>query len=71
MTEKMNVTFYRKELTWYGYEVEVEATSNEEAVEKIKDDDYKYIDTIDEECDSIEGYGVFYFPDGTEVDERD
>jgi len=71
MTEKMTVTFYRKELTWYGYEAEVEATSNEEAMEKIKDYDYKHIDTTAEECDSVEGYGVFYFPDGTEVDERD
>ena len=67
MSKKMIVTFYRKELTWYGYEVEVEATSNEEAVEKIKDDDYEHIDTTDEECDSVEGYGVFYFPDGEET----
>ena len=71
MTEKMNITFYRKELTWYGYEVEVEATSNEEAMKKIKDHEYKHIQTTDEECDSVEEYGVFYFPDGTEIDERD
>ena len=71
MSEKMKVTFYRKELTWFGYEVEVEAKSNQEAMEKIKDYDYVQLDITDEECDSEEGYGVFYFPDGTEIDESE
>ena len=71
MNDKMTVTFYRKETTWFGYEVEVDAKTNEEAIEKIKDSDYEEIETVDEECDSVEGYGVFYFPDGTEIDERE
>ena len=71
MNDKMTVTFYRKETTWFGYEVEVDAKTNEEAIEKIKDSDYEEIKTVDEECDGVDGYGVFYFPDGTEIDERD
>ena len=69
--DKMVVTFYRKESTWFGYKVEVDAKTNEEAIEKIKDFDYVESEITDEECDSIEGYGVFYFPDGTEIDERE
>ena len=65
----MKVTFYRKELTWFGYEVEVDAETNEEAIEKIKDFDYVPIRKTDEDTESAqEGYGVFYFPDGTEID---
>ena len=45
--------------------------TNEEAIKKIKDFDYVEGEITDEECDSIEGYGVFYFPDGTEIDDRD
>ena len=71
MSDKMTVTFYRKEITWFGYKVEVDAKTNEEAMKKIKDYDYEEIETVDEECDGTEGYGFFYFPDGTEIDERD
>ena len=70
LEKKPNVTF-SYELTWFGYEVEVEAKSNQEAMEKIKDYDYVQLDITDEECDSEEGYGVFYFPDGTEIDESE
>ena len=71
MSDKMRVTFYRKELTWFGYEVEVDAETNEEAMEKIKDFDYVPIRKTDEDRESIDGYGFFYFPDGTEIDERE
>ncbi len=71
MSDKMIVTFYRRESTWFGYKVEVDAETNEEAIEKIKDFDYVESEITDEECDSIEEYGVFYFPDGTEIDERE
>jgi len=71
MSDKMIVTFYRKESTWYGYKVEVDAKTNEEAIEKIKNYDYVEGEITDEECDSVEGYGVFYFPDGPEIDERE
>ena len=71
MSDKMIVTFYRKESTWFGYKVEVDAKTNEEAMKKIKDFDYAEVETTDEESDSIEGYGIFYFPDGTEKDERE
>ena len=71
MSNKMIVTFYRKEITWFGYKVKVDAKTNEEAMKKIKDYDYEKIETVDEEYDGLEGYGVFYFPDGTEIDERE
>ena len=71
MSEKMTVTFYRKEITWFGYKVEVDAKTNEEAMEKIKDYDYEQIEIVDEERDGTDGYGFFYFPDGTEIDDRD
>ena len=71
MSEKMTVTFYRKESTWFGYKVEVDAKTNEEAMEKIKDYDYEQIEIVDEERDGTDGYGFFYFPDGTEIDDRD
>ena len=45
MSDKMTVTFYRKESTWFGYKVEVDAKTNEEAMEKIKDYDYEEIET--------------------------
>jgi len=45
--DKMIVTFYRKEITWFGYKVEVDAKTNEEAMEKIKDYDYEEIETVD------------------------
>ena len=72
MSNKMIVTFYRKELTWFGYEVEVDAETNEEAIEKIKDFDYVPIRKTDEDTESAqEEYGFFYFPDGTEIDDRE
>ena len=49
MSDKMTVTFYRKEITWFGYKVEVDAKTNEEAMKKIKDYDYEEIETAD--CD--------------------
>jgi len=70
MNDKMIVTFYRKESTWVGYKVEVDAKTNEEAIEKIKDYDYVEGEITEEECDSVERYGLFYFPDGKVLDEN-
>ena len=54
MSNKMIVTFYRKEITWFGYKVKVDAKTNEEAMKKIKDYDYEKIETVDEEYDGLE-----------------
>ena len=72
MSDKMIVTFYRKESTWFGYKVEVDAETNEEAKEKIKNYDYVMQNhrRRGRSC-PVEEYGVFYFPDGTEINERD